>query len=114
MGPFLAISFGLTWGIALLLILLPQQVTAIFGEINYSNPLYVLAVYTPGFAGIILVLRYYGLRRLVSFLRRFALLRASFSWWMKIMTKKLIYFPPAQCNLHSGYALLPIALGRGM
>ena len=80
LGPFLAISFGLTWGIALLLILLPQQVTAIFGEINYSNPLYILAVYAPGFAGIILVLRYYGLRGLVSFLRRFTLLRASFSW----------------------------------
>jgi len=29
------------------------------------------------------------------------------------MTKKLISFPPAQCNLHSGYALPPIALGRG-
>jgi len=30
-----------------------------------------------------------------------------------MLTKVLIYFPPAQCNLHSGYALLPIALGRG-
>ncbi len=85
LGPFLAISFGLTWGIALLLILFPEQVTAIFGEINYSNPLYILAVYAPGFAGIILVLRYYGLRGLVSFFRRFTLLRASFSWWMFIL-----------------------------
>jgi len=30
-----------------------------------------------------------------------------------MMTKKLICLPPAQCNLHSGYALPPIALGRG-
>lgn len=36
LGPFLTISFGLTWGIALLLILFPQQISAIFGEINYE------------------------------------------------------------------------------
>ncbi len=67
LGPFLAISFGLTWGIALLLILFPGQVTSIFGETNYTNPLYILAVYAPGFAGLFLIFRYYGLSGLGSF-----------------------------------------------
>ena len=55
--PFLALTFGLTWGIAALLILFTDQVTAIFGEISSSNPLYILAVYSPGFAGVFLVWR---------------------------------------------------------
>ncbi|MCW3488584.1 CPBP family intramembrane glutamic endopeptidase [Dethiobacter alkaliphilus] len=83
--PFLVISFGLTWGIALLMILFPEQLTAIFGEISQTNPLYILAVYAPGFAGVSLIFRYYGLRGLGSFLRRFMLLRASLSWWLFIL-----------------------------
>ena len=56
--PFLALTFGLTWGIAALLIFFNDQVVAIFGEITSSNPLFILAVYAPGFAGIFLVWRY--------------------------------------------------------
>ncbi len=85
LGPFFAISFGLTWGLALLMILFPEQLTLIFGEVSPTNPLYILAVYAPGFAGLFLVLRYYGLRGLGSFLRRLALLRASFGWWLFIL-----------------------------
>ena len=32
--PFLAISFGLTWGLAAILILFYDQVVAIFGEVS--------------------------------------------------------------------------------
>ena len=32
--PFLAITFGLTWGIAALLIFFTDQIVAIFGEIG--------------------------------------------------------------------------------
>ena len=53
--PFLAITFALTWGLSALLILFYDQVVAIFGEISTTNPLYILAVYSPGFAGIALV-----------------------------------------------------------
>ena len=53
--PFLAITFGLTWGIAAVLIFFTDQVVEIFGEITERNPLYILAVYSPGIAGIFLV-----------------------------------------------------------
>lgn len=82
LGLFFALTFALTWGIALLIIIIPDQITAIFGEFGYTNPLYILAVYGPAFAAIFLILRYYGLRGLVSYLRRLTLFRMSFGWWL--------------------------------
>ncbi len=43
--PFLALTFGLTWGLAALLFLFYDQIVAVFGEISMSNPLTLLAVY---------------------------------------------------------------------
>jgi membrane protease YdiL (CAAX protease family) len=50
--PFLALTFGLTWGIAALLIFFTDQVVSVFGEISSTNPLFILAVYSPGLAGV--------------------------------------------------------------
>ncbi len=83
--PFLGITFGLTWGLAALLILFTDQIIALFGEISTTNPLFILAVYSPGFAGIFLVLWYYGLQGLGSFLRRLTLWRAPRSWWIFLL-----------------------------
>jgi membrane protease YdiL (CAAX protease family) len=83
--PFLALSFGLTWGIAAILILFPVQIAAIFGEIGTTNPLVILAIYSPGFAGIFLVLWHYKLKGLGSFFRRLTLWRAPLVWWSFII-----------------------------
>jgi membrane protease YdiL (CAAX protease family) len=80
--PFLALAFGLTWGIAALLILFSEQIAAVFGEIGLSNPLVILAVYSPGFAGLFLVWRRDGLQGLGRFFRRLALWRAPTVWWL--------------------------------
>lgn len=80
--PFLAISFGLTWIIAAVLIFFYDQVVAIFGEITMSNPLYILAVYAPGIAGIVLVWRHYGLEGLGRFFKRMTLWKAPVKWWL--------------------------------
>ncbi|HMR07278.1 MAG TPA: type II CAAX endopeptidase family protein [Polyangiaceae bacterium] len=77
----LAMSFGLTWSIAAILILFYDQVTAIFGELTVSNPLYILAVYSPGIAGVFLVWRHYGITGLGRFFRRLTLWRAPLGWW---------------------------------
>ena len=82
LAPFLALTFILTWGLAALLILFYEQIVAIFGEINTTNPLYILAVYSPGFAGIFLVWRHYGLKGLGSFFQRLTLWRAPMTWWL--------------------------------
>jgi membrane protease YdiL (CAAX protease family) len=82
LAPFLALAFGLTWGLAALFILLNEQVVAIFGELGYTNPLFILAVYSPGIAGVFLVWWHYGLKGLSSFLQRLTLWRAPILWWM--------------------------------
>jgi len=83
--PFLALTFGLTWGIAALLIFFTDQVVAIFGEISSSNPLYILAVYAPGIVGVFLVWRSYGLKGLGSFFRRLTLWRMPLVWWLFLL-----------------------------
>jgi uncharacterized protein len=80
--PFLAISFGLTWGIAALLVFFYDQVVAQFGEISMTNPLFILAVYAPGIAGVLLVWWHYGLKGLGSFFRRLTLWRTTATWWL--------------------------------
>lgn len=83
--PFLAITFSLTWGLAAILILFYDRVVAIFGEVSMTNPLFILAVYAPGIAGVLLVWRAYGLKGLGSFLRRLTLWRATRWWWLFII-----------------------------
>jgi membrane protease YdiL (CAAX protease family) len=83
--PFLVITFGLSWGIAALLIFFTDQVVAIFGEITSSNPLYILMAYSPGIAGAFLVWRHYGLKGLGSFFRRLTLWRMPLVWWLYLI-----------------------------
>lgn len=79
---FLAITFGLTWGLAVLLFLFYDTIVAIFGEVSPSNPLFILAVYSPGIAGIFLAWRHAGWKGLGRFFQRLALWRAPLGWWI--------------------------------
>lgn len=83
--PFLWITFGLTWGLAAILMLFYDQVIAIFGELSAGNPLFILAVYSPGFAGVFMVWRKFGLRGLGRFFRRLTLWRMSPWWWLFLL-----------------------------
>ncbi|MBE2221358.1 MAG: CPBP family intramembrane metalloprotease [Anaerolineae bacterium] len=82
LAPFLALTFGLTWGLVALFLMFTDQIIAIFGEVSMSNPLFILAVYAPGFAGVFLVWWYYGFKGLGSFFRRLTLWRAPIKWWL--------------------------------
>lgn len=84
-GPFLALAFGLTWGLAALFLLFPEPFLALFGEISMNNPALILAVYSPGIAGIFLVWRWFGVRGLGRFLRRLTLGRAPGAWWLFVI-----------------------------
>ena len=70
LGPFLAIAFGLAWGLLALMILFTSQVEAVFGPVSGTNPLFILAVYAPGIAAILLVWWHYGAKGLARFFRR--------------------------------------------
>lgn len=81
LAPFLAISFGLTWGLVALLFVAYDQIVAIFGEVSMSNPLFILAVYSPLIASTIMVWNKLGFKSLGSFFRRITLVRTSPWWW---------------------------------
>lgn len=78
--PFLAIAFGLAWGIFALIVAFPTQLVAVFGEISGRNPLFVLAVYAPAIAAIFVVLRAGGWSGMCRYLDRLLLWRCS-AWW---------------------------------
>jgi membrane protease YdiL (CAAX protease family) len=82
LGLFFALAFGLGWGIAALLVLFSGQIEPIFGPIGYTNPLFILIVYSPGLAGVLLVWRNYGVKALGSYFRRLTLWRMPISWWL--------------------------------
>jgi uncharacterized protein len=79
--PFLAITFGLTWGTGMLLLPFGEQIEALFGELGPTNPVYLLMVYSPAVAALVLVWRHHGVAGIGSFLRRLTLWRMSRAWW---------------------------------
>ncbi len=84
-APFLALAFGLTWGLAALFLLFPEPFLALFGEISMNNPALILAVYSPGIAGIFLVWRWFGVRGLGSYFRRLTMWSAPGIWWWYVI-----------------------------
>jgi membrane protease YdiL (CAAX protease family) len=79
---FFVIAFGLSWGLMALYLIFPDQIVAVFGEVGYTNPLFVLAVYAPAIAGIFLVWLNYGFSGLGRFFRRLTLWRMPLAWWV--------------------------------
>jgi membrane protease YdiL (CAAX protease family) len=75
-------QFGTLVPFFALLIRFPDQMAAIFGPVSYTNPAFVLAVYSPGIAGVLLVWRHYGLTGVRSFFRRLTLWRMPAPWWV--------------------------------
>src|SRR5262249_49402470 len=51
---FLALTYGITWGIAALLLTLPGPMARLFGPMSTSSPLYYLAVYSPSLSALVL------------------------------------------------------------
>lgn len=82
---FLAITFGLTWGIAALFLALPEPLSALFGEMGMSNPLFLCAVYSPALAAFVLVARHGGSQGLRRFLSRLFLWRSHAGWYAFIL-----------------------------
>lgn len=62
------LTFGLTWGILCAYLLFTEQVTAWFGPLSGSHPLFYLAVYAPALSALLLVGLHSGGRGLRVFL----------------------------------------------
>ena len=79
--PFLLITFGLAWGILSLFILLPDQMTSLFGGLTGQHPLFFLAVYAPAIAAFIVVIYYGGAGGFRRYLARLFIWRCSLVWY---------------------------------
>lgn len=79
--PFLAIAFGLAWGLFGVFALFPDWIAQTFGPLSGRHPLFVLAVYAPAIAAFTLVLTKQGRGGLKRFLGRLLLWRAPALWW---------------------------------
>ena len=82
---FMAITFGLGWGMGALLFLFTDQIEAVFGPISGTNPVFILLVWSPAIAGLALVWRHYGRGGIGSFLRRLTLWRMPSAWWVFLL-----------------------------
>lgn len=86
---FFLIVFGLAWFIFALFIFATDWVVRSFGEVSGSNPLFIVAVYAPAIAALLLVGLKTGAGGLGRFLSRLFLWRASL-WWYAFL---LLGFP---------------------
>jgi membrane protease YdiL (CAAX protease family) len=103
-------------GLFALMVLFPEWITATFGPLSGHHPLFILAVYAPAFAAVSLVLRRAGVKGLMLFLSRLALLRAKPAWWLLLFFGiPLIYIASSALkgNL-SGYDLPFDSLGPAL
>lgn len=80
LAPFLMIVFGLAWGLFAVFIFAADWVVAQFGALSGHHPFFILAVYAPAIAALLLVAITSGFSGLGRFLSRLFLWRAS-SWW---------------------------------
>lgn len=84
-GWFMALTFGLGWGIMSTLVLFPAQLEAWFGPLSGTHPVFILGVWTPAIAGIALVWRHHGRGGVASYLRRVTLWRMPPAWWLFLL-----------------------------
>jgi hypothetical protein len=82
---FFALAFGLGWGTIALLVVFTTQIEAIFGPVSGTNPVFILAVYSPAIAAVFLIWRHYGVKGLGRYLRRATLWRMPGAWWLLLV-----------------------------
>lgn len=82
---FFILTFGISWGILALFVLLTAQAEALLGKLGYTNPLFILAVYAPALSALGLVVHHHGLAGLGPFLRRLLLWRMPWGWWLVLI-----------------------------
>jgi uncharacterized protein len=112
---FFAATFALTWGLGIFVVAFLDQIESVFGPMGYTNPAFILMVYSPGFVGVFMVWRHYGIRGLVAFARRLTLWRMSIGWWLLlVLGMPAVFYAGAAVNGNAGdfpfdpwYGVLP-------
>ncbi|MBN8998803.1 MAG: hypothetical protein J0H54_05245, partial [Rhizobiales bacterium] len=83
--PFLIVTFGLAWGIIALFVFGPPLVVDRLGTISSHHPLFILAVYAPAIAALLIVGMTAGAAGLRRFLSRLLLWRCPPGWYAVLL-----------------------------
>jgi len=67
---YFLLTYLITWGIAILILLFPEAIESVFGKIDVYNPIYFIAVYVPSLSALFIIFRRYGIKGWKDFLRR--------------------------------------------
>jgi membrane protease YdiL (CAAX protease family) len=82
---FFALTFGLTWGLGACFALFPAQLTAVFGKVSVTNPLFMLAVYAPSISAIVVTSFIDGAAGIRRLLGGFLRWRIGLQWYLAIL-----------------------------
>jgi membrane protease YdiL (CAAX protease family) len=82
---FLLIVFGLAWSLFALFIFATDWVVGRFGELSVRHPLFILAVYAPAIAAVLLIGFTAGRSGIGGFLSRLFLWRAAPGWYVFLL-----------------------------
>lgn len=85
LAPFLLMTFGVTWSLFALFLLVPDLVTRWLGPPSGSHPLFILGTWAPALAAVAVVARVSGTAGLRRFLSRLLLWRAPTAWWVFLL-----------------------------
>lgn len=88
-GLFVALTFGIAWGLAGMLFAFPAWTESIFGPASAANPLFIVAVWAPNISAVILALSRGGWPALQDLLSR--LIRWRVSPWVWLAA--ILFYP---------------------
>ena len=82
---FFLLTFAITWGLALLIVLFPAAFAALFGKLSPSNPVFVLAVAGPTIAATFLTFARDGWSGLRGLYARLTQWRFGIQWYALLL-----------------------------
>jgi len=82
---FFSLTFAITWGIAALLLVLPDQMASIFGPMSGRNPIFFVAVYAPTIAALVVTAAQEGAPGLRALLSRLVRWRFGVQWYALVL-----------------------------
>lgn len=82
---FFTLTFVIGWGLIALLLVFTDQIEAVLGPVSGTNPVFVLAVWSPAISALILVWRSLGFAGVRAYLARLGMWRMPALWWALLL-----------------------------
>ena len=88
---YLAITFGLCWGLAGTYMAFYDSMSKIFGELSFTNPWVVLSLYSPSIAGLIVYAMIGGWKAIWNLIKKIVPKKKYWYWFPIIIGIEILY-----------------------